>query len=309
VSRSNSLSQNKQGQWAQELDDLAEAFSGAFIFGMPLLFTMEMWWIGTYTELWRLLIFMGLALAVNTMLAYISGFKEERTFFASVMQAIEAVAVGAVASTVVLLVLNRIALSDPLDSILGKIVIQSIPLSIGASAANAILNRGGGGQTSNGGSGDEKGNQGDGGNSRKAWRLQAILLTLGASIGGGILVGFSIAPTQEVPMLANELDSWHQLALLALTLLMTYVIVFESGFSPRSGSGQDSKERQAFGHPITETILSYIVALLVALVALFLFDQIRAADPLLDILTKVLVLGTPTAIGGAAGRALLAISD
>lgn len=307
MSRSDSLSQNKQGQWAQELDDLAEAFSGAFIFGMPLLFTMEMWWIGTYTELWRLLIFMGLALVVNTMLAYISGFKEERTFFASVMQAIEAVAVGAVASTVVLLVLNRIALSDPLDSILGKIVIQSIPLSIGASAANAILNRGGGGQSSNGGG--EQGNQGNQDTARKAGRLQAILLTLGASIGGGILVGFSIAPTQEVPMLANELDSWHQLALIALTLLMTYVIVFESGFSPRSGNGEGSKDRQAFGHPITETILSYIVALLVAFAALYLFDQIRAADPLLDILTKVLVLGTPTAIGGAAGRALLAISD
>jgi putative integral membrane protein (TIGR02587 family) len=306
VSRSNGLSQNKQGQWAQELDDLAEAFSGAFIFGMPLLFTMEMWWIGTYTELWRLLIFMGLALVVNTMLAYISGFKEERTFVASVMQAIEAVAVGAVASTVVLLVLNRIALDEPLDSILGKIVIQSIPLGIGASAANAILNRGGGGQSSSGGSEGEQGSQGG---SRKAGRLQAILLTLGASIGGGILVGFSIAPTQEVPMLANELDSWHQMALIALTLVVTYLIVFESGFSPRSGNGEGSKERQAFGHPITETILSYIVALLVALAALYLFDQIRAADPLLDILTKVLVLGTPTAIGGAAGRALLAISD
>jgi uncharacterized membrane protein len=89
------MSQKKQGQWAKEFDDLAEAFSGAFLFGTPLLFTMEMWWIGTYSELWRLLIFLGLALMVNTVLSYMAGFKQENTFFAAIMQAIEAVAVGA----------------------------------------------------------------------------------------------------------------------------------------------------------------------------------------------------------------------
>lgn len=324
MKRSESMVANKsQGQWARELDDLAEAFSGAFLFGTPLLFTMEMWWIGTYTELWRLLVFLGLALAVNTMLAYMAGFKEENTVIAAIMQAIEAVAVGAVAATLVLLTLNRISLADPLDSILGKIVIQAIPLSIGASAANALLNRGGGG--GQGGNGDssnsgsnkasqgEQGGQGGQGGSRKAGRLQAILLTLGAGVGGGILIGFSIAPTEEVPMLANELDYLHKLALIALTLAITYLIVFESGFSAQSGSGgggggggsETSEEHWPFRNPLTETLLGYILALLVALTALFLFDQIKSSDQLSDILSKTLVLGTPTAIGGAAGRALI----
>jgi len=305
------MSQNKQGQWAKEFDDLAEAFSGAFLFGTPLLFTMEMWWIGTYSELWRLLIFLGLALMVNTVLSYMAGFKQEKTFFAAIMQAIEAVAVGAIASTIVLLVLNRITLDDPLDSILGKIVIQTIPLSIGASAANAMLNRGGGGQQGNNGGGSGTGGsggaQGGQGNSRKMGRLQAILLTLGAGISGGILIGFSIAPTEEVPTLANELDYFHELALIALTLAITYLIVFESGFSPNSGSGEGEQEHWPFRNPITETVLGYIIALLVAFVALYLFSQINAGDPFPDVVSKVLVLGTPTAIGGAAGRALIGI--
>jgi uncharacterized membrane protein len=80
--------------WKSELDDMARAVSGAFLFGTPLLFTMEMWWIGTYTEMWRLLLFLALALWVNTMLALMSGFKEGNTWDA-VQQALEAVALGA----------------------------------------------------------------------------------------------------------------------------------------------------------------------------------------------------------------------
>lgn len=303
MNRSESMAAKNQGQWAQELDDLAGAFSGAFLFATPLLFTMEMWWIGTYTELWRLLIFLGLALAINTMLAYMTGFKEESTLFAAIMQAIEAVAVGAVAATLVLLTLNRIALDDPLDSILGKIVLQAIPLSIGASVANALLGRGGGG------SGGSQSSEGGQGGSRKASGLQAILFKLGASIGGGILIGFSIAPTEEVPMLANELDYFHQLALIVLTLAITYVIIFKSGFSVQSGNGGEggsgSEENVSFLNPITEIMLSYILALLIALIALFLFDQIKIGDSFADILSKTLVLGTPTAIGSAAGRVLI----
>lgn len=306
MNRSESMAANKsQGQWAKELDDLAEAFSGAFLFGTPLLFTMEMWWLGTFTELWRLLVFLGLALMVNTVLAYMSGFKDENTLFASIMQAVEAVAVGAVASTVMLLVLNRIALSDPFDSIVGKIVIQAIPLSIGASAANALLNRGGGG----GGDNESESSGGDKGSgqeqSRKPSHLQATLLTLGAGMSGGILIGFSIAPTQEVPMLANELDYLHQVALIFLTLAITYIIVFESGFSPQSGNNEDGAELGLFRNPITETVVGYLLALVISFVALFLFSQIKASEPFQDILAKILVLGTPTAIGGAAGRALL----
>lgn len=44
--------------WANELDDFLRAFSGAFLFGVPLLFTMEMWWIGTYIEPWKALLFL-----------------------------------------------------------------------------------------------------------------------------------------------------------------------------------------------------------------------------------------------------------
>jgi putative integral membrane protein (TIGR02587 family) len=195
----------------------------------------------------------------------------------------------------VLLVLGRISTGDPFDSTLGKIVLQTIPLSIGASAANAFLNRGQDSERE----GENEG-KGDSGTKEQS-PLRNTLSDLGATVAGAIFIGFSIAPTEEVPMLATEMQVGNKLALIALTLFVTYLIVFESGFSPRSGHQQG-----IFQRPFPETVLSYTVSLMVAAVGLYLFQQIELwSEPLDDIVAKILVLGTPAAIGGAAGRALI----
>jgi len=285
--------QDQPGPWEKELDDLAHAFSGAFLFGVPLLFTMEMWWIGEYAALWKLFLFLILAFGLNVMLAHFAGFKEETTLWANLSQATQAVAVGAVTSTVVLLVLNRLEPGDPLDSILGKIIIQAVPLSIGASAANSILSR-------------RENPAEEGASTPNAPQptsspLRVILVDLGATMAGGIFIGFTVAPTEEIPMLAASLDYGNALALIGLTLLVTYVIVFQSDFSPR----QPGENPGPFRLPITETALSYVVSLVLTLIILVLFDQVKWGDHPFSVLSETLVLGLPTAIGGAAGRVLL----
>ncbi len=67
------------------------------------------------------------------------------------------------------------------------------------------------------------------------------------------------------------------------------------------GTGQH-EQRGPFQSPLTETVLAYLLSLLVALLALALFDQIEWGDPLGEMVTMVLVLGLPAAVGGAAGR-------
>jgi putative integral membrane protein (TIGR02587 family) len=119
----------------------------------------------------------------------------------------------------------------------------------------------------------------------------------GATIIGAIFLSFSIAPTDEIPMLAAELDYSHSLALIGLSLLLSYIIVFASGF----GAGQH-EQPGPFQSPLTETVLAYVLSLLVALISLSLFDQIALDDPLGHVVAMVLVLGLPATIGGAAGR-------
>lgn len=198
----------------------------------------------------------------------------------------EVVAIGVVAATVMLLVLNRIQPSDPIDTILGKVLIEAVPLSIGASISNEVFGRRG-----------EKSRQGEQKDGQmKPW--QELFSDVGATIIGGIFIGFSIAPTEEVPTLAAGLDYGHMIALVAFSVLLSYAIVFASGFDQPVPEG-------LFQHPITETALAYVVSLLVAFVALYLFDRIETGDPLRFIVEQTLVLAVPTTVGGAAGRLVI----
>ena len=274
--------------WKQELNDWVRAFSGAYIFGIPLLFTMEMWWIGEYASISMLLAFVVVALIANVALSFVAGFKRESTFSSTLDEALDAVAVGVVGAAVVLLALNQIHPSDPIQSNLGKILLQAVPLSLGASVANQIF--GTNGEKTRAGEGDAPDPTMNPG--------QALASDVGATIIGGIFVGFSIAPTDEVPMLAAALAYPHLIGVIAFSLIASYFIVFASGFDEPSPEG-------VFQHPLTETLLAYLVSLVVSFAILLLFGQVAFDDPLMFTLEQTLVLGVPATIGGAAGRLVI----
>lgn len=272
--------------WTRELNDFVRALSGAFIFGVPLLLTMEMWWIGEFGNHSKLVVFLALGLTCNVALNFAVGFKRESSLGSATTQAIETMAVGVVAAPVTLVILNRIRPGDPIESVLGMIVIQAVPLSIGASVANEVFGRR-----------NERQPEGEiEGASLKPW--QHLFTDVGATAIGGIFVGFSIAPTDEVPMVASGLNHIHLVVLVCFSLLLSYGIVFESGFYGKQPEGM-------FHHPITETTLSYVVSICVAGIALYLFNQVEIDDPLQHSIEHILVLALPTTIGGAAGRLVI----
>jgi putative integral membrane protein (TIGR02587 family) len=281
----------ERGSWRDEIHDLLRAASGGFIFAVPLLYTMEMWEIGVTAELWKLLLFLGVAFAINLGLAHShnGGFKDATDWFATIEQAVDTLAVGLVGGALVLLVLNQIALGDSPEGMLGRVLAEAVPLSIGAAVAAAIF--GPRGNRSREGDDDS----GKKGKPQSAWK--AFLADIGATGLGAIFLAFSIAPTDEVSLLAAELTPQHQIAVVLLSLLLSYMIVFVSGFSSTS-----AKQPGPFQLPITETALSYSLSLLISLGALFLFDRVELSDPPGHILALVIVLGLPAAVGGAAGR-------
>lgn len=281
-----------RGSWRDELQDILRAASGGFIFAVPLLYTMEMWEIGVTAELWKLLLFLGVAFAINLGLAHShsGGFKPATDWFATVEQAVDTLAVGLVGGALVLLVLNQIAIGDPPQTILGRVLVQAVPLSIGAAVAAAIF--GPRGERSR--DGDEADTEDDG---EAPSARRAFLSDAGATCLGAIFLAFSIAPTDEVSLLAMELTPQHQVAVIFLSLLVSYMIVFVSGFSASSRT-----QPGPFQHPMTETTFAYALSLLVSLGALLLFDRVELSDPPAHILTLVIVLGLPATVGGAAGR-------
>jgi putative integral membrane protein (TIGR02587 family) len=300
--------------WRQEASDFVRALSGAFLFGTPLLFTMEMWELGVTVAPWRLLLFLLVALLASAGLAYSTGFRHQEgrpSAAKSLEEAVDAVAVGVVASVCVLLALNRISLGDPLGGAAGKVAVQTVPLALGASVANAVFARGGreGDQEDEGKKApddDGKGAQpqeGEGDSAGAAAKAApgpwaATLLDIGATTVGAVFVCVSIVPTDEVPLLASGMTYWHEVALIALALAVSYGIVFASGFDPEG----DERPGGIFQHPLSETAVAYTVSLTVSLAALVLFNRITPEEPLGFAISQTLVLAFPAAVGGAAGR-------
>jgi putative integral membrane protein (TIGR02587 family) len=281
-----------KGGWKHETYEYLRGLSGAFLLGIPLLFTMEMWWIGKYLSTAHLLALLAFALLMNYALASIAGFRRDKTILGSLEEALDAVAIGAVASTIILAVLNRISWHEPFESSLGMVVLQTVPLSIGASVSNILFGR----VEGNGGQDGQPSHQHARAKDATVW--QRTLVDIGATIAGATIIGFSIAPTDEIPMLASELNFLNEFALIVTTLVVTYAIVFSSGFDPQG----EMQDHGIFQRPVTETTVSYVISLGLSFVMLMLFDQVSTDDPLSHIVSQTLVLGLPTAVGGAAGR-------
>jgi putative integral membrane protein (TIGR02587 family) len=287
----------KPHPWRQEFNDLVRGLAGGFLFGIPLLYTMEAWWIGIHAEPWRLLLLLLFAFLVNWMLSHFSGFRSGKAVEHPVTDALEALAIGIIGAAVTLTVLGEVRMDRPLHLNAGLIALESVPFSLGVSIASGFL--GGNNERSGGDKAEHTTDDDVQGRKDRPNSLHGTVLDAGATIAGALFVAFSIAPTEEVPMLGVHIGDWGLVTLIIFSLVVSYIITFEAGFVD-----QRAREQQegAFQQPISETVFSYLLALLVATVLLFLFKQLSFADPWYVWVSRTIVLGLPAAIGGSAGR-------
>lgn len=285
------LSRANPEPWRTEFDAFARAFGGAALFGVPLLFTMEMWWIGEFQPRTHLLGFVVLAFGVNVLLARMSGFRRDYGHWRrDVFEAVEAMAVGVVLSLVVLIALGRIDTSTSAVALYGMVAVQVIPLSIGAMVGNLVFDP----EIGRAGTGKDR--------HRPDTPVEEFLNDIAATFVGAMFVGFAIAPTEEVPMLAAGLNGANLVEIIALSMFASYVIVFASGFDR---THRDADVGGIFQRPFSETMLCLIVSLVAAALLLYGFGQIEAGDPVHSMFVKTIVLGVPASIGGAAGRVVV----
>jgi putative integral membrane protein (TIGR02587 family) len=278
-------------EWQHEADDLARGVGGGMLFGIPLMYTMEVWWLGGATRPGQTLLALLVGFVPVTLIVHSAGFRHEddQRLAHSLMDGVEAIALGLVVSAILLFVLGEIGPGTPPAETLGKLVYESVPFSVGVAVARSVFGGSRSGATA------KKGKRG--GASRTP--AQATLADLGATMVGAVFVAFNIAPTDEIPMLAAATSAPRLLGIVGVSLLASYVIVFVAGIGD-----QDSRTQQEgmFQHPVTETIVAYLVALVGGIAMLWFFQ--RLDGPLLSVgtMTEVLVLGLPAAVGGAAGR-------
>ncbi|GAB4376970.1 MAG: TIGR02587 family membrane protein [Elainellaceae cyanobacterium] len=286
-------------EWKQELEDLIRGASGGFLFGIPLLYTMETWWIGSYIEPPLMLVTIVVTFLIVFFLNRTDGFRQLKPDrpIQAMMDSVEAVAIGVLCVTFVLVLLREITFSTSLDESLGKIVLESFPFAIGVALARSIMQ----GEKNNPeddqaeGSGSRPSNR----NSSQNSRYNATLADIGATLVGTVIIAFNIAPTDEVPMLVSAVSPPWLVAIVLASLLISYCIVFVAGFTTQQ---KRRRTEGMFQHPMTETMFSYLISLIAAATMLWFFHRLDPSVSWTLWLENVIILGLPATIGGAAGR-------
>jgi putative integral membrane protein (TIGR02587 family) len=213
------------------------------------------------------------------------------------MDTVDAMAISLVCVTAILVVLREITATTPIGQALGKVLYEGIPFSIGVGLASHFLTEQGGDETDS--MSTNESDQNDMATEAAKPDISASVSDSGATLIGALVVAFSIAPTDEVPLLASAINSRWLIVLVAVSLVVSYAIVFEAEFT----SQQQRHEHQGlFQTPMAETVVSYLLSLLAAYTMLWFFDRISPEEPWFATLTHVVVLGFPAAVGGAAGR-------
>lgn len=279
-----------QNPWAVEIDDLIRGACGGFLFGIPLMYTMEVWWIGSFVDPPRILLALAATYGVLVLLNRTAGFRNinSTSFIQAMMDSIEVLALGLLCAAGVMVVLREITLQTSIGEALGKIVYEGIPFALGAAIARLVLH----------GTRTQSDNDHTPEQPRSA-KINATLADIGATLIGAIIIAFNISPTDEVPMLAAAVTGPWLILLIGVSLVISYGIVFEAGFRNEE---QREQQQGILQRPDSETLASYLVALLAAAAMLWFFDQLSFDDPWTLWLRYTLILGLPATIGGAAGR-------
>lgn len=266
----------------QFLVGVTRAFGGAIVFSLPILMTMEMWWLGFHIDEFRLGVLLVVMIPFLTGLSYYSGFEQTFSLKDDALDAFAAYAVGVVASTVTLLLFGVITRDMPASEIIGKVTLQAVAASIGALLAQSQL----------GARRDEE-------QERKletGYGGELFLMAVGA-----LYLSFNLAPTEEMLLIAQQMTPWHSLLLIAVSLAVMHAFAYSSEFRGQSAVAPGTSFLSLF---LRFTVAGYVVALLISLFALWLFGTIDG-QPFDEALRSVLVLGFPSAIGAAAARLVL----
>ena len=297
--------------WSREFDDLIRGVSGGFLFGIPLLYTMEVWWLGSVVQPQRMIVALVTTFVVVLLLNRMAGFRhsDDVSLIDAAMDSVEALAIGLVCVALMLLLLGEITSDTPLDENLGKIIFESVPFTIGVALANQFLYRGGAqsDQSDQSDRADEQAGQPDDARNQEREQaepkqqdqLRGTLSDIGATLVGATIIAFSIAPTDEIPMLAAATSPLWLLLIIGASLLISYGIVFEANFADQQ---QRRQQQGIFQSPLSETVASYLVSIFAAAFMLWFFEQLSFNDPWRMWLDHTLLLGLPATVGGAAGR-------
>lgn len=264
-----------------EIRDLARGLAGALFVSLPLLFTMEMWEISKTIPDTVLLVFLAVSFLINSCFVRFASFRRASWIQSTWWDAAVAMGIGAVASTITLLVAGIIGWQTHWYLAAKTIALETIPTGMGAAVA---VNQLGGGDSAK----------------PKNMGMSPDLAVLAGTALGAFLFSFNIAPTIETKVVVLKQTWWQTGLTVLLSLGVSYLMVSVAQFEIR-----DLNRRRIVDSEWLEALLSYIIAFLLSMLLLWVFGYGTPLDPIDVWLPQTIVLAYATTLGGAAGRLVL----
>lgn len=275
--REHRQAQDRAGSDRDFFAGLGRAAAGALIFATPMLMTMELWWTGFYISPWRLIVLILATIPLLTGLSMVNGFKRTEALRDDAIDAFVAIVVATAVSTAVLLVFGIVTFETHASEVIGRVALQAFPASIGAMLSRSQVS----------------GEKPEHGARPSSYARALVLMAVGA-----LFFGLSVAPTDEIQLLAYRMPPWRELAMVLLSLALMHAFVYGVEFSDAAKTRPDTSFWGVF---LKFTVVGYAVVLLLSLCLLWLFGRVDDTDPV-EILCAVIVLGFPCSIGAAAAR-------
>jgi putative integral membrane protein (TIGR02587 family) len=271
----------------ETLRGYARGLAGGLLFGTPLICTMEMWWLGFTLSPERLLIAIAANFLILIILERYSGFRGDESFPEQVQDAIVAQGLGLVVSVLMLGLIHELRPEMSFSELLGKVIMQTIAVSIGISVAISQL-----GQSDD----EDSENQKERKEHAGFWGNQAI------AVAGAVFFGLNVAATEEPMMIGLQMREWQTLAMLCFTLMLVFAITYALDFR---GEHQVKEGGRLYHVFLRDSVATAATALLCATALLVLFGYIDADTGLTAAIQMIVALGFATGLGAAAARLLI----
>lgn len=273
--------------WEAVLRNQIRGVTGALlVVGLTFHYTMETWWWGWTLPLHYLVVYAFVGLTVVLVITRNVGFREgeedrlgwpEPRWHLAVDFA-QVLTQSFVASYGILLVIGVIDLSSSLNLVVRLGLIEVVPLGFGAALANRLF-----GTTRD-----------DAAEREGQFPRNLAIFTVGA-----LFVSSTIAPTREMELIAVNMGWFRHGVLIAVTLVLVYLILYELEFKD-----QDARVQQRWSRQVGTVFLAYLVGVATALFLLTAFGHFIGATVAL-VYQETVVLAFPASLGAAAAEVLL----
>ncbi len=275
----------------QSLKEYGRGLTGGLLLSLPMLYTMELWWMGFMVDPLPLFTYFVVGISLLMVYNHYVGIHREHSFWEGLEQSMEEMGIGILLTIFILWITQRISADMPLSELSGKVIVEAVTVAIGISVGKTQLRE----------KDDDKKEPSGKDDPLKSTVEPDLLRTVNISLCGAILIASNVAPTDEVVVIALETAVFKLLIIILLSIGIGGGVLYYINFT---GAHKWVRKPTDPWDVVWGTTIMYAVSLISSAFMLWFFGRFQDLS-LYGMVAETVVLAFPAALGASAGRLLI----